>query len=195
MVGWGGGGSSAQRSEHRSPLSGVQAGKLLQEHRHSSLSHGWGWWMSSCYCAIDWNEPQFTSSLPVEVVKPVDRRWCGESMRSRVHLLATPWTGARQAPLSMGFPRREYWSGLPFPPPGDLPDPGIEAASPALASGFFITEPPGKPEFQNSYIRQILPAQLLSGWRDRFLVLLTLSRFHCLPELFKWLRSAVLTAK
>ena len=44
----------------------------------------------------------------------------------------TPWTVARQAPLSMGFSRQEYWSGLPFPPPGDLPDPGIELPSPAL---------------------------------------------------------------
>ena len=47
---------------------------------------------------------------------------------------------ARQAPLSMGFPRQEHWSVLPFPSPGDLPDPGIEAASPALAGGFFTTE-------------------------------------------------------
>ena len=46
--------------------------------------------------------------------------------------LATPWTVACQAPLSVGFPRQEYWSGLPFPPPGDLPDPGIKSASPAL---------------------------------------------------------------
>ena len=45
----------------------------------------------------------------------------------------------------MGFPRQEYWSGLPFPSPGDLPDLGIEPASPALAGGFFITEPPGNP--------------------------------------------------
>ena len=54
--------------------------------------------------------------------------------------LATPWTVARQAPLSVGFSRQEYWSGLPFPPPGDLPDPGIKPASlvsPALAGGFF----------------------------------------------------------
>ena len=56
-----------------------------------------------------------------------------------------PWTVACQAPLSMGFDQREYWSGLPFPSPGDLPNPGIEPASPALASGFFTTEPPGKP--------------------------------------------------
>ena len=57
----------------------------------------------------------------------------------------TSWTVAGQAPLSMRFPRREYWSGLPFPPPWDLPDPGIEPASPALAGRFFTTEPPGKP--------------------------------------------------
>ena len=59
-----------------------------------------------------------------------------------------PWTVAHQIPLSMGFSRQEYWSGVPFPSPGDLSNPGIEPASlvsPALASGFFTTEPPGKP--------------------------------------------------
>ena len=62
---------------------------------------------------------------------------------------ATPWTVAYQAPLSMGFLKQEYWSGLPFPSPGDLPDPGIEPTFPAasaLAGGFFTPEPPGKPE-------------------------------------------------
>ena len=53
-------------------------------------------------------------------------------------------TPTRQAPLSMGFSRQEYWSGLPFPSPRDLPDPGIEPKSPALAGAFFTTEPPGK---------------------------------------------------
>ena len=57
---------------------------------------------------------------------------------------ATPWTVAYQAPLSMGFSRQEYWSGLPFPSPGDLPSPGIEPVSPALAGRFFTTVPPGK---------------------------------------------------
>ena len=52
---------------------------------------------------------------------------------SHFRLFATPWTVACQAPLSMGFSIQEYWSGLPFPPPGDLPDPGIEPTSPALA--------------------------------------------------------------
>ena len=58
---------------------------------------------------------------------------------------ATPWTVTYQAPLSMGFPRQDYWSGLPCPSPRDLPDPGTEAASPALPGVFFTTEPPGKP--------------------------------------------------
>ena len=59
--------------------------------------------------------------------------------------LAASWTLAHQAPLSMGFSRQEYWSGLPCPPPGDRPNPGIQPASPALAGGFFTTEPSGKP--------------------------------------------------
>ena len=54
-------------------------------------------------------------------------------------------TGARQAPLSMGFLRQEYWSWLPFPSPGDLPDPGIEPRSPALQADSLPSEPPGKP--------------------------------------------------
>ena len=57
---------------------------------------------------------------------------------------ATPWTIAHQAPLSKEFSRQEYWSGLPFPPSGNLPDPRIEPASPALAGGFFTIESPGK---------------------------------------------------
>ena len=65
---------------------------------------------------------------------------CWLSHSSRVQLFATPWTVARQAPLSMGFSRQEYWSGLPCPPPGHLPDPGIKPTSlmsPALAGEFF----------------------------------------------------------
>ena len=56
----------------------------------------------------------------------------------------TPYTIAPQAPLSVGFSRQEYWSGLPFPSPGDLPDPGIEPVS-CIAGGFFTAEPPGRP--------------------------------------------------
>ena len=57
----------------------------------------------------------------------------------------TPWTVALKAPLPMGFSRQEDWSGLSFPPPGDLPNPGINPASPAWAGGLFTAEPPGKP--------------------------------------------------
>ena len=66
---------------------------------------------------------------------------CAQSF-SHVWLFSAPWNVACQAPLSMEFSRQEYWSGVSFPTPGDLPDPGIEPTSltsPALASGFFIT--------------------------------------------------------
>ena len=64
---------------------------------------------------------------------------------SRVRLFATPWTVAYQAPLSIEFSRQEYWSGLPFPSPGDLPDPGMEPRSPALQADALPSEAPGKP--------------------------------------------------
>ena len=73
-----------------------------------------------------------------------------------VWLFATPWIVAHQVPLSMGFFRQEYWTGLPFPPLGDLSDPGVEPktfVSPTLEGRFFTTEPPGKPP--NNPNRQI----------------------------------------
>ena len=69
-------------------------------------------------------------------------------MLGRVRLFAAPWTVARQAPLSMEVSRQEYWSGLPFPTPGDLPHPGIELlspVSPAYLVRILTTEPPGLP--------------------------------------------------
>ena len=59
--------------------------------------------------------------------------------------LCDPWTVAHQAPLSMGFPRQQYWSGLPFPSPGQLSDPGIKPRSPALQADSLPSEPPGQP--------------------------------------------------
>ena len=59
-------------------------------------------------------------------------------------IFATPWTIAPQPPLSLGFPRQEHWSGLPFPSPGDLPDPGTEPGSPTLQADALLTELPGK---------------------------------------------------
>ena len=64
---------------------------------------------------------------------------------SYIRLFVTPWTIAHQVPLSMGFSKWEYWSGQPFPSRGDLSDPAIKPASPALAGGFFTTEPLGNP--------------------------------------------------
>ena len=64
---------------------------------------------------------------------------------SHVRLFATPWNVAYQSPLSMGFSRQEYWSGLSFPSPGDLPNPGTELWSPTLQTDSLPSEPPGKP--------------------------------------------------
>ena len=77
-----------------------------------------------------------------------------------------PWTVAYQAPLSMEFSRQEYWSGLPYPTPGDLPNPGIEPesfVSPALAGRIFTLQLPGKPQ-DNLYLHGNL---CLIAWRDR----------------------------
>ena len=83
------------------------------------------------------------------VPKPVWRNTlpvcCCIVAKSCLDSFATSWIVAHQTPLSMGFPRQEYWSGLPFPSPGDLLDPGIEPTSPALAGGFYTTESPRKP--------------------------------------------------
>ena len=100
---------------------------------------------------------------------------CMLSCFSCVRLFKTLWTMACQAPLSMGFSRQEYWSGLRCLPPGDLSDPGIEPvslASPALAGGSFITMPPGKP-LQMLALRVLVPTRspegclFCWGWRER----------------------------
>ena len=74
----------------------------------------------------------------------------------------TPWTVAHQAPLSMGFSRQEYWSGLPCPPPGDLPDQGIELRSPALQADSIPAEPPEKPR----HFRDTLEMAILAETKD-----------------------------
>ena len=99
-----------------------------------------------------------------ETVCPVEQKHCRDLHRllmslkhtadlpacslSHVWFCATPWTVARQAPLSMGFSRQEYWSGLPFPPLGDLPYQGMEPVCAALTGGFFTAQLPGKPPWQ-----------------------------------------------
>ena len=76
--------------------------------------------------------------------------------------LVTPWTVASRAPLSMGFSRQEYWSGLPFPPPRDLSNPGIEPTSPALQVGSFLPYPP---RIRRPPVLGTVSAQVL-GWFD-----------------------------
>ena len=68
-----------------------------------------------------------------------------KGMKGSLWLFATPWTVTYQATLTMGFSRQDCWSALPFPSPGDLPDPGIEPRSPALQADALPSEPPGKP--------------------------------------------------
>ena len=75
-------------------------------------------------------------------------KWKKVKSLSCVQLFVTPWTVAHQAPPSKEFSRQEYWSGLTFPSPGDLPDPGIESGSPILQADALLSEPPGK-QFSN----------------------------------------------
>ena len=103
--------------------------------------------------------------------KPVTKWWCDSTYRkcrclaaqSYLTLLWPPWPVAHQAPLSMGFPRRKHWSGLPFPSPGDL-QPGIKPASVTLAGRFFITEPPGK---HGKFVETESRVEVTRGWEVR----------------------------
>ena len=103
---------------------------------------------------------------------------CMLSRFSCVQLFVILWTVAHQAPLSKGFPRQEYWSGLPFPSPGDLPDLGIKLMSPELASGFFTTQPPEKPSHanyplynNNTWLSQIGDTENSPSWKNEVLFL------------------------
>ena len=86
---------------------------------------------------------------------------------SRVQLLATPWSVARQAPLSMGSSGQEHWSGLPFPSPGDLPNPGIEPWSPALQADSLPSELPGKSTYTTTRKTIVLTRRTFvdKGWQ------------------------------
>ena len=96
--------------------------------------------------------------------------WIVKSL-SRVQLFGTPWTVAYQAPQSMEFSRQEYWSGLPFPSPGDLPKPGIKPGSPALQADGLTSEPPGKPTFLLILIQCSVRHILHTYWLLFFFVL------------------------
>ena len=85
---------------------------------------------------------------------------------SNVWLFATLWTVAYQAPPSMGFSRQDYWSGLPFPSPGDLLNPGIKPGSPALEADALTTEPPGKPDTSKQRNNKYNSENVLLWWKN-----------------------------
>ena len=133
------------------------ANKVLLEHSHVHLFMYYHLWLfPCCNCQVEelcqrlFGLQNLKYDLILYIKKvcwPLVYDCCivvAQSL-SGVQLFVAPWTVTHQAPLSMRFPGQEYWSGLPFPPPGDLPNPGLEPMSAALAGGFFTTEPPGKP--------------------------------------------------
>ena len=125
----------------------------------------WGSGLATRQRLLDWNPPNRsctrTSTKTVSHTLPYMQRlrflaWfqvhhrpsvttCMSQSLSCVRLFAAPWTVARQALLSTCFSRQEHWSGLPFPSPGDPPNPGTEPRSPALQADSLLSEPPGKP--------------------------------------------------
>ena len=110
-------------------------------------------------------------------------------------LFVTLWIVACQAPLSMGFPRQKYWSGLPFSPPGDLTNPGIKPSSSTspLVTGFCTTEPPGKPTIKyNSSINFV--SSFLLFFFFFFLLLLLKSFKLCLWTTFDFYQTPLLSA-
>ena len=106
-------------------------------------------------------------------VKLIALMWVSEwKSLSRVWLFATQWTVACQAPLSMGFSRQEYWSGLPFPSPGDLPDPGIEPWSPALQADSLPTELSRKLISEFIKIHKYRWKKCMTGWANCIMMLI-----------------------
>ena len=124
-----GGGRSSTISSH---LNGEKRDDLRLQHARLALS------------SVSWSLASDKLKGPMEFSRLWKKRKKVKLLIS-VRLFATPWTVAYQAPPSMGFSRQEYWSGLPFPSPGDLPNTGIEPWSPTLQADSLPSEPPGKP--------------------------------------------------
>ena len=101
------------------------------------------WWAFYIPIAefLQWSFLAEIISIPILKIRKLRQLIPWEKSLSHVRLFATPWTVAYQAPQSMEFSRQEYWSGLPFPSQGDLPNPGIEPGSPALQADALPSEP------------------------------------------------------
>ena len=110
----------------------------------------------------DWTRVSFPAFWPVNSLllshlgSPQTNVWSEVQSLSRVRLFVTPWTVVYKAPLSMEFSRQEYWSVLPFPSPGGLPDPGIKPGSPALQADTLPSEPPGKTNLYCFTIKELV---------------------------------------
>ena len=107
----------------------------------SLCRHGTGLVTMSGNRAVSYRTQEFDGVGGLVWMAIADVRLCCARLLSRVRLFVTPWTVPRQAPLSKGFSRQEWWSGLPFPPPRDLPNPGVEPGSPALQADSLPSEP------------------------------------------------------
>ena len=127
---------------------------------------------------------------------------CVLSCFSHIRLCTTVWTVARQAPLSMGFSRQEYWSGLPCPPPGDLPNPGKEPRSLTLQVDSLLTEPPGNqlhfsacgdPVFQHHLLKKLSYFHWMSLAPMLKIIWLHMREFisGC-SSIFQWLKRSIL---
>ena len=128
--------------------SGCQRGWFLPDTKMAIFSHILTR-SSLCVCVLltsSRKNPSHAGSEPTLSAKSL----------SRVQLFATPWTAAHQAPLSMGCSRQEYWSGLPFPCPKDLLEPGIEPRFLALQLDSLLAEPPGKSLFRNKKLLETI---------------------------------------
>ena len=127
------------------------------------------------------NKAELVGSLKIPLCMCV----CAHAQWLSCPTLATPWTIARQTPLSLEFSRQEYWSGLPFPYPGDLPDPRIKPVSPessALAGRFFTTEPHGKPITPFTQGSNSSPSEFLLCWANFQIVLILAKYFKSLQN-------------
>ena len=137
-----------------SSVHGILQARILEWVSTSSSRWSSRPWDQTHVSCVSWIAGRFLTWGATGKFKVLFIQMCCAQSFSYVQLFATSWTVACQAPLSVGFSWQEYWSGLSFPSPGDLPGPGIEPMSPALAGGFFSTEPPGTLHFKQEYFME-----------------------------------------